>query len=114
MCTTRDEIRAVVHEEMYATYNGVSQTISGVGREVKELAERFDKHDEKEKEYQQRVDEYLKQTQLSAKDIQSLREVIEGYTAMGTLKKMVIGFAAFCVAVGTIVGSIVGITRLLK
>lgn len=114
MCTTRDEIKEVVHEEMYASYNGVASSISGFGLELQKLTQWFKAHDETEKEYQKKVDEHLAQTQLTAEDIRALRDVIEGYTAMGTLKRMVIGFAAFCVAVGTIIGSIVGISRLLK
>lgn len=109
MCTTRDEIRSIVHEEMYAAYNGVAQTISGLGREVKELADRFEKHDEKEKEYQIKVEEHLAQKQLSKEQLETLIMIVNDRTEEEVLKKsakkikdIVIGLATFLTAVGTI------------
>lgn len=109
MCTTRDEIREVVHEEMYSAYNSVSQTISGVGREIKELAERFEKREEKDKEYQKKVEEHLAEKRLSKEQLETLITIVNDRTEEEVLKKsakkikdIVIGLATFLTAVGTI------------
>ena len=109
MCTTRDEIRSIVHEEMYAAYNGVSLTMSGLGREVKELAERFEKREEKDEEFQQKVEEHLAQKQLSKEQLETLITIVNDRTEEEVLKKsakkikdIVIGLATFLTAVGTV------------
>lgn len=110
MCTTRDEIREIVHEEMYASHNAVASSISAFGLELQKLTQWFKARDITEKEYQKKVDEHLAQKQLTHDQLEKLITIVEEYTesevlkkSMGKLKNMVIGFAAFCGAIGTII-----------
>jgi hypothetical protein len=61
-----------------------------------------------------KFDTHIKDSSLSVDDIKAIREILNGYAAAGTVRKMVIGLAGFVLALGAIVGTFIGIIKAIR
>lgn len=97
------------HIEHYASNN---KTLALLQQRMDYFIQRFEKHDEKEVEYNKRVDEHL--SRLATIDIDQAKTILDGYRSILTMRNLVIGLAAFAVAVGTVGAFVISLIKYLK
>jgi hypothetical protein len=98
----RSEERTNARLDKFAQDNAkvISNFMGDFGQKLDALGGKFDTH--------------VRETVLSADDIKAIREILDGYQAASTIKKMVIGLAGFVLAVGAIIGTFIGIIKAIK
>lgn len=97
------------HIEHYAQNN---KTLALLQQRMDYFINRFEDHDQVEKEYNKRVDAHLEA--MSHFDVDKAKELVDGYRGVLTIKNVLLGLAAVAVAMATIGAFFVTIIRAIK
>lgn len=116
------EVEERMTDKLIKSHQGISESVSGFGKDLKTLAGRLAEHTEHEEHYQRKVETHMEQTAhvlenlatLTTDDVKSLKDVAQGVSGIGAVKKMIIGLASIVIAVGAIVGGFIGIIKMIR
>ncbi len=119
------ECREDVDQQIFKSHNAIAAVQSQNGAALKELTSKVDTlsewfrvHDINEKKYQEKVDKHLEAqeplTRLTVDDIQSLKDVAQGYSGMSAMRKMILGIASIVMAIGVVAGGFIALIKSIK
>lgn len=112
-------------EKFFSSHNAISAVQSEMGATLIRLADkledfgqRFAEHDKKEIEYQNKVDAHLEAqtalTKLTIDDVQSLKDIAQGYAGMSAMRKLILGLASTIIAIGAVVAGFITLIKSIK